>query len=72
LRHEGLSSTRLTRLSGHWTAWRAVFAGSFDTLLVDGEALAAESRRTLTGDVESFVTVELGEGATRTVSVPAR
>ena len=72
LRHEGLSSTRLTRLSGNWTAWRAVFAGSFDTLLVDGEALAAESRRTLTGAVESFVTVELGNRATRTVTVLAR
>jgi hypothetical protein len=72
LRHEGRVSTRLTRLAGSWKTWRAVFGGSFDTLFVDGQAETAESRRTPMGDVESFVTVELGEGETRTVSVHAR
>jgi hypothetical protein len=72
LRHEGRESTRLTRLSGSWTTWRAVFPGALDTLLVDGQAKAAESRRTETGEAESFVEVELGRGKTRTVTVSAR
>lgn len=71
LRHEGRMSTRLTNGSGSWAAWRAVFPGSFDTLFVDGQPVAATSRLTLAGEIESFVRVELSMGETRTVMVSA-
>ena len=71
LRHEGRVSTRLTNGSGSWALWRAVFAGPLDTLFVDGQPVAATSRRTLTGEVESFVRVDLPTGKARTVTVSA-
>jgi len=70
LRHEGRESTRLTRESGTWPRWRAVFAGSHEVLLVDGEPIAATRRPTMTDEVESFVELDLERGQTRTVAVP--
>lgn len=68
LRHEGLGSTRLTKESGTWRLWRAVFAGRRDTLYVDGEAVAARSRPA-SGGIESFVTVELGATGSHRVGI---
>ena len=70
LRHEGRESTRLTRQSGSWTRWRAVFAGRHEVLFVDGEPIAVTQRLTLAGEVESFVELDLERGGTRSVSVP--
>ena len=67
--HEGRGSTRLTRESGSWSRWRAVFAGPHDVLFVDGEPIAASQRRTMTDEVESFVILDLEQGETRTVTV---
>lgn len=72
LRHDGGTATRLRRVSGRWARWRAVFGGAHDTLLVDGEPVAALRRRTITGAVESFVVLELRNGEARTVRVSGR
>ncbi|MEE8572656.1 MAG: hypothetical protein V3T20_05315 [Gemmatimonadota bacterium] len=69
LRHEGRTSTRLTLQSGSWARWRAVFPGLRDTLFVDGEPVAATHRRTMMGEVESFVVLDLQKRETRTVTV---
>lgn len=71
LRHEGQESTRVTRRSGSWTRWRAVFPGARDSLLVEGRAMPAESRPAPAGGFESFVIVELAEGQSKTVAVTA-
>jgi len=70
LRHEGRGSTRLTHDSGTWRRWRAVFAGSHEVLLVDGEPIAATQRPTMTDEVESFVVLDIERGEARTVAVP--
>jgi hypothetical protein len=69
LRHDGNASTRLTRIDGTWTRWRAVLPGSHAELLVDGEAVPARRRRTRVGSFESFVVVDMERGQTRTVEV---
>jgi hypothetical protein len=69
LRHDGGTSTRMTRLGGTWNRWRAVFSGSHARLLVDDEAVPALTRTTRMGAVESFVVVRVERGQTRTVRV---
>ncbi|NNK47446.1 MAG: hypothetical protein HKP01_01090, partial [Gemmatimonadetes bacterium] len=69
VRQEGRSSTLVTRDSGTWSRWRAVFAGQHDSLFVDGQAIAASHRRTPAGESESFVVLNLQEGEARTVAV---
>ncbi len=69
LRHDGRLSTLVTRVSGTWAGWRAVFAGRHDSLFVDGRAIAAARRRTMAGEFESFVVLDLQEGESRTVAV---
>lgn len=70
VRHEGQASTRVTRGSGTWTRWRAVLPGAHDSLLVDGRAVSAASRRGPGGAVESYVDVLLRSGEAKTVATP--
>lgn len=70
VRHEGTKKTTLANQSGPALSWKACLPGSFDKLLVDGEAIEAQAQsETYEGRV-SCVTLDVGARNTRTVQAP--
>lgn len=69
VRHTGLAETRLSNESGSALQWRAVFRGRHETLYVDGRGASAAIRLTERGETESYVLVEVADGAERTIAV---
>ncbi|HSG80860.1 MAG TPA: hypothetical protein VLC48_01315, partial [Gemmatimonadota bacterium] len=67
--HDGNAQTRLANESGSALRWRAVFPGSHRWLLVDGARFEARVRDAGSGQSETFVTIDLGPGQSRTVKV---
>jgi hypothetical protein len=65
VRHDGTRKTALTNQHGPALLWRAAFAGTHETLLVNGRPVKAKQENGL-----SFVRVTLGGGGTITVQVP--
>jgi len=65
--HVGLTETRLVNESGGPLRWLAVLPGRRDTVYVDGRGVTAAIRRGERGEPESFVLIEVGEGAERTI-----
>jgi len=59
LRHDGLSSSTFSVLSGDKLTWRATFQGAFAELAVNGKRLTAEQAEDVQGNSISFVDVEV-------------
>jgi hypothetical protein len=71
VRHEGVGKTILTNNSGPSFLWKARFSGSFDTLLVNGEAIQATKEELYVGGPEiSWVRITVGAGETMTARIP--
>jgi len=62
VRHEGVRKTVFTNQRGPSLIWQATFAGSVDTLLVNGEPMKAQAGKEILGRVTSSVTVPVGAG----------
>jgi hypothetical protein len=72
IRHEARSMSRLRNESGPPLAWRAVFEGTYLTLLVDGEEREATVRITPGEGRESWVEVVVRPGEEVVVGVGER
>jgi tetratricopeptide (TPR) repeat protein len=59
LRHEGVTSSTLSVLSGEKLLWRASFEGLHAELVVNGRRLQAQQRTDLLGNPVSFIEVEV-------------
>jgi hypothetical protein len=70
VRQEGGWRTILTNQKGPAVTWRAGFAGSFGTLVVNGKRVRAEIERSPAGQESSWVRVGVGPGNTASVEVP--
>ncbi len=71
VRHEGVRKTVLTNNSGPSFLWKARFPGSFETLLVDGEAVQATREELFPGGPEiSWIRITVGAGETMTAQTP--
>jgi hypothetical protein len=70
VRHEGGWKTVFTNQRGPALLWQATFAGSFDTLLVNGEPVKAQTEKELLGRVTSSVRVTVGAGDKVRVEIP--
>ncbi|HEV2134898.1 MAG TPA: hypothetical protein VGR47_11740 [Terracidiphilus sp.] len=69
MRHDGISKSQFTVLSGPAVIWRAAFPGVHRELLVDGRQMDAHVEKRSRKDV-SWVQVPVGAGDTVRVSVP--
>jgi len=69
LKHRGRAESRLQNQSGPFLFWRAVFQGRHETLLVNGQGMAARFRDAPGEGVESWVEVEVGPGEEVVVGV---
>ncbi len=67
--HVGLGETRFVNESGPAVRWRAVFPGRHESLVVHGETFEATFRFAADGRIESYIEVDVEEGATRLVRV---
>ncbi|UCF19765.1 MAG: hypothetical protein JSU87_17940 [Gemmatimonadota bacterium] len=67
--HVGLGETHLANETGPALRWRAVFPGRHQLLVVDGTRVEARTRFMAEGKAESYVEVDVEEGATRRVRV---
>ena len=70
VRHDGTGKTRMVNDQGPAFIWQATFAGSHETLLVDGHAMKALVEKSYAGRTVSSVRVTLGAGGAVTVGVP--
>jgi hypothetical protein len=62
VRHDGTRKTTFTSQRGPALIWRAAFAGRHQTLLVNGQPMAASMETTPTGQMLSSVLVAVGAG----------
>ncbi len=70
VRHEGVRKTVVTNQRGPAFMWQAVFAGSHESLLINGRPMKAESETGPLGRVYSWVRVTVGAGGAVSVEVP--
>ncbi len=71
VRHEGVGKTILTNNSGPSFLWKARFRGSFETLLVNGEAVQASREELFAGGPEiSWARITVGAGETVKAQIP--
>jgi len=70
VRHDGVRKTTMTNQSGPAFLWQATFAGSHETLLVNGQPMKALVEPWTLGRTVSSVRVTLGAGGAVTVEVP--
>jgi hypothetical protein len=71
VRHDGRRKTTLTVLSGGNIEWKAVFAGEWNEIVVDGVARKAETGRDEAGRPVSWVSLEVSLGRSAVVEVPS-
>jgi hypothetical protein len=69
IRHEGISKSEFTNLSGPALLWRAAFPGIHRELIVDGKPQGAHTQEH-SGIAASWVQVPVGAGNTMHVSTP--
>lgn len=69
VKHIGKENTQLSNEGDSPLVWRAKFAGKHASLRVDGDLQAAHSHLAYTGQVESWVEVEVAPHSQRTVSI---
>lgn len=72
VRHEAGRKTVLTNQKGPSLIWQATFDGSFDTLLVNGEPMKAQTAKEPLGRMTSWVRVTVGASDTVDVEIPKR
>ncbi len=70
VRHEGTRKTVLINQRGPALVWQASFPGTFETLVVNGRPIKAQSRKGPLDRVTSSVRVTVGAGGTVSVEVP--
>jgi hypothetical protein len=70
VRHTGNQSTDLTNAGEKTLVWKASFAGSFATLLVDGKSLKAQSESKGPGSIWSWVEVTVPATSVVHIKVP--
>jgi len=70
VRHEGIRKTTLINQHGPSFIWRAVFPGSYETLLVNGRPMKALIEKDLLDRSVSSVRVTLGAGGAVSVEIP--
>lgn len=69
VRQEGNVKTVFTNERGPSLIWQATFAGSFETLLVNGKPVKAQTEKEPPGRMASSVTVAVGAGDTVRVEI---
>lgn len=70
VRHDGNGKTVLTNQHGPALIWRAGFPGLYDTLLVNGRTVKAQTENSPTGSMSSWVKIAVGAGGTVAVAIP--
>lgn len=70
VRQEGTHKTTLINESGPSLIWKAIFAGTFDSLNVDGKPMKATHDKLTLGRAVSWVKLPVGAGDTVTVQTP--
>jgi len=70
VRQEGAHKTRLTNESGPSLIWKPMFAGTYDTLMVNGKPIQATSDKLTLDRAVSWVRLPVGAGDSVTVETP--
>jgi len=70
VRHEGTRKTIFTNQRGPAIVWYAAFAGTHESLLVNGKPVRARTEKATLGRSISSLRVTVGAGGTVTVAVP--
>jgi hypothetical protein len=70
VRHEEGRSSVFTNQEGPALIWQATFAGSFDTLLVDGRPVRSHPEKGYLGREFSWVRTPVGSGRTVRIEIP--
>jgi hypothetical protein len=70
VRHDGSRKTTLTNQTGPSFIWKAMFSGSFSTLLVNGQPMKATQEKLTLGRQVSWVRLPVGAGDAVTIETP--